>query len=162
MQPWFSSHSKTGSLERRHVRSNWFLGWTSLSLYLFQGLNMMILFPRITTFLYCSVLLPTDCRLNAFIYHKFHKAIKSPNIPWTCLPPFNFSYNFLSLNFPAWQGELCSWHYLTSSKMPWNRIHGLPHAPVAATVIFWSKSQTSYYFIGIHFSKYLQQIRTFS
>ena len=60
--------------------------------------NMMILFPRITTIpiLFC-------CPLVAISTHssitRFIKGSNPRNIPWTCLPPFNFNDNFLSINF---------------------------------------------------------------
>ena len=57
----------------------------------------MVLFPHITTtpVLFC-------CPLVAISAHssitRFIKGSKPHNIPWTCLPPFNFSDNF-SINF---------------------------------------------------------------
>ena len=60
--------------------------------------NMMILFPRITTIpiLFC-------CPLVAISTHssitRFIKGSNPCNIPWTCLPPFNFNDTFLSINF---------------------------------------------------------------
>ena len=61
-------------------------------------LNMMILFPRITTipiFFCCSlVAISTHSSITRFI-----KGSNPHNIPWTCLPPFNFNDNFLSKNF---------------------------------------------------------------
>ena len=60
--------------------------------------NMMILFPRITTIpiLFCCPLvgISTHSSITRFI-----KGSNPRNSPWTCLPPFNFNDNFLSINF---------------------------------------------------------------
>ncbi|XP_074176945.1 nuclear distribution protein nudE-like 1 isoform X3 [Rhinolophus sinicus] len=59
--------------------------------------NVMLLFPRITTFsvLFCCpvVAISTGSSVTRLI-----KGPNPRNVPWTCLPPFNFNYNFLPTN----------------------------------------------------------------
>lgn len=95
---WFLYCSKTGTMEGT-CGSSWFLLMNTPIVYTrSKASNMMILFPRITTIpiLFC-------CPLVAISTHssitRFINGSNPRNIPWTCLPPFNFNDNFLSINF---------------------------------------------------------------
>lgn len=107
-----------------------------------------------TSFLhYCHstmVLSPASCHLHTCIYCMIHKGIKSPKTSWTCPSPFNFSDNFLSINFfQLKRVSLANGVYSASSKIPWNGIHGLPHTPSHAQPWECFKVNAKHHFISL-------------
>lgn len=67
---------------------------------------LFIFIPRLLTWWYYFFVSPpfqysvaTISHYYPFIYHKVQKGWNPPSIPWTCLLPFDFSGNFLSINF---------------------------------------------------------------
>ena len=68
---------------------------------------------------------------------RFIRESNSHNIPWIHLLLFNFSDNFLSLNFfQLGLVSLAHGVYSVCLELPWNGTRGLPHTPVVSSEVF--------------------------
>lgn len=73
--------------------------------YTLSKASNLIVFPYFATIsvLLCCPLVAIICPHSSIT--GFINGSNSCSIPWTCLPPFNFSDKFLL----TWKGELCAW-----------------------------------------------------